>query len=309
MRDRLFAISQTGVSHLTADTRRPFAPCQDAYKIYEFSEDDILEYKGNLKGTIIAVADGHGNPIFHGSSEFGARLAVEAAVECMMDLVNEYEKTPDPIIFKCFPKTVVTVWRDWVIEHALNRFPEQDLKKRFKNTQAFTEYCQRILMDYGSTLLTVLVIPEKNLLVAAQIGDGDLLIMHHSEQEPNVHRLIRGNPDEEFGSNRTESMCMHDAEEKFQVLIMDGERDEEVKKQLKDFVLMAATDGISSGALSENHFLNDFCRVWMKAYMNSENETERKSVQNLMEDRMENEIRYYSPDDMTLVLFAVNDRD
>ena len=93
---------------------RCFSPCQDAYKIMNFSDSDILDYRGYLNGTILAVADGHGNPICHGSSEFGSRLAVEAAVECVMDLVKEYEKTLDANVFQYFPQMVVTIWRDRV---------------------------------------------------------------------------------------------------------------------------------------------------------------------------------------------------
>ena len=45
---------------------------------------------------------------------------------------------------------------------------------------------------------------------------------------------------------------MWDAEEKFQMLILDGSEDEEVQEQLDDYVLMLATDGISSAALSKS---------------------------------------------------------
>ncbi|MBQ6832901.1 MAG: protein phosphatase 2C domain-containing protein [Lachnospiraceae bacterium] len=307
-RSKIFAISQTGVSHLSADTSRCFSPCQDAYKIMNFSDSDILDYRGYLNGTILAVADGHGNPICHGSSEFGSRLAVEAAVECMMDLVKEYEKTLDANVFQYFPKMVVTIWRDWVMEHAKGRFPEQDLKRRFKNEQAYEAYEQRIFMDYGSTLLAAVAIPETQLLVAAQIGDGDLLFLCRSDKNGEVRRLIRGNPEQEFGSNRTDSLCMHDAEKKFQMLILDGSEDEAVREQLDDYVLMLATDGISSAALSDYHFLSDFCRPWMSGYMNVERKDERKRLEELFGQIMEKDMRFYSSDDMTVVLMAVNDR-
>lgn len=307
-RSKVFAISQTGVSHLSADTASRFSPCQDAYKIESFKDTDILYYRGYLNGTILAVADGHGNPIYHGSSEFGSRLAVEAATECMMDLVKEYEKTLDIQVFRCFPKMVVTIWRDWVLEHAKSRFPEKDLKRRFKNEQAYEAYVQRILMDYGTTLLTAVAIPEEHLLIVAQIGDGDMLIRYRSDAEDQVHRLILGNPEQEFGSNRTDSLCMRNAEEKFQMLILDGSEDEEVQEQLDDYVLMLATDGISSAALSDHHFLHDFCRPWMNGFMGVERNEERKRLEEYFEQFMEKEMRFYSGDDMTVVMMSVNDR-
>jgi len=307
-RNKVFAISQTGVSHLSADTASRFSPCQDAYRIVNFSDTDILDYRGYLNGTILAVADGHGNPIYHGSSEFGSRLAVEAATECMMDLVKEYEKTLDSGVFQYFPKMVVTIWRDWVLEHAKYRFPEKNLKRRFKNPQTYEAFEQRILMDYGSTLLAAVAIPETRLLVVAQIGDGDMIFLSRSKKDGEVCRLLRGNPDQEFGSNRTDSLCMQDAEAKFQMLILDGSEEDETRAKLDDYVLMLATDGISSAALSDDHFLSDFCRPWMRAYMGVEKKDERSRVEEYFEQFMEKEMRYYSSDDMTVVMMAVNDR-
>lgn len=307
-RNKVYAISQTGVSHLSADTANCFSPCQDAYRIVNFTDTDLLYYRGYLNGTILAVADGHGNPVYHGSSEFGSRLAVEAATECMMDLIKEYEKTLDVNVFRYFPKMVVTIWREWVLEHAKSRFPEKDLKKRFKSEQAYEAYERRILMDYGSTLLTAVAIPEEQLLIVAQIGDGDMLIRCRSDKDGEVRRLLRGNPDQEFGSNYTDSLCMGDAESKFRMLILDGDEDETVKDQLDDYVLMLATDGISSAAISDYHFLDAFCRPWMNAYMGVEKHDERKRIEEYFEQFMEKEMRYYSGDDMTVVMMAVNDR-
>ena len=90
MRDKLFVISQTGVGHLSADTSRSFSPCQDAYKIVDFPGVEVPDWDGSFSGTIIAVADGHGDPVYHGSSEFGSKLAVEAAVDCMLELLKGY---------------------------------------------------------------------------------------------------------------------------------------------------------------------------------------------------------------------------
>ena len=153
MRDKIFAISQTGVSHLSADTERCFSPCQDAYKIVDFPGEDAPGWNGKLHGTIIAVADGHGNPVYHGSSEFGSKLAVEAATECMLELVADYEEAKDAEVFEVFPKMVTTAWRMRVLEHAKGRFPEKDLRKCFSKEQAYEDYLERIYMDYGSTLL------------------------------------------------------------------------------------------------------------------------------------------------------------
>ena len=309
MQDKLFAISQTGVSHLSADTERSFSPCQDAYKVVEFPGKDIPDWKGTLCGTIIAVADGHGNPVCHGSSEFGSKLAVEAAVTCMLELISAYEKDGDVDQFEGFPKMVVTEWKTRVLNHAKGRFPEKDLRKRFSREGAYEEYLERIYMDYGSTLLVTVVIPERKLLIAAQIGDGDILMVYKAEPGEEIHRLVNGNPHREFGSNETESLCMFRADEKFQMTIFDGQQYLEDAEILKDFVLMVTTDGISSGAVSEYHYLDCYCRSRMRAYMNAACKSERLFVQEILENEIEKELCLYSSDDMTVVFMAVNDRD
>ena len=309
MQDKLFAISQTGVSHLLADTERYFSPCQDSYKIVDFPGEDIPDWNGSLHGTIIAVADGHGNPVYHGSSEFGSKLAVEAATECMLELVTDYEKTKDVEIFWGFPKMVTTAWRMRVLEHAKGRFPEKDLRKRFSKEQAYEDYLERIYMDYGSTLLVTVVLPEEKLLIAAQIGDGDILMMYHSDPKGEVHRLADENPRREFGSNVTDSLCMYRADERFQMEILDGKESSKDAEILEDFVLLVATDGISSGALSEMHYLDGYCKRRMENYMLAERQSGRHFMRRYIENEMEKEMRFYSTDDMTVVFMAVNDRD
>ena len=308
MRNKLFAVSQTGVSHLSADTNRIFSPCQDAYKILEFPSE-VIGWEGNLHGTIIAVADGHGNPIYHGSSEFGSKFAVKAATECMLELLSEYEKTNDVEVFSCFPRMVITAWKTLVLEHAKGRFPEKDLRKRFSKEHIYEDYLERIYMDYGSTLLVAVALPEEKLLITAQIGDGDILMMYRSDSEHEVHRLANANGEREFDSNVTDSLCMYRADRQFKMEILNGKESSEDAKILEDYVLLVTTDGISSGAFSEFHYLNDYCRWRMENYMFAEKNSERHFIQSFVEKEMEEKMCFYSTDDMTVVFMAVNDRD
>ena len=309
MRDKLFAMTKTGAAHLVADPDRSFSPCQDAFKVVDFPSADAPEWKGELNGTIIAVADGHGNPLYHGSSEFGSKLAVKAAVECMLELVAEYEESKDTEVFSMFPRLVVQSWKMKVLDHAKERFPETDLRKCFYREQEYEAYLERIYQDYGSTLLTVVVLPEEKLLVAAQIGDGDILMMYHSDSERKVHRLANDDLLREFGSNVTDSLCMEDADKKFQIQILNGKESRKDEQILEDFVLLVTTDGISSGAISEMHYLEDYCKSRMESYMHAERKASRHFIRRFIENELEKEMRYYSPDDMTIVFMAVNDRD
>ena len=309
MRDKLFVISQTGVGHLSADTSRSFSPCQDAYKIVDFPGVEVPDWDGSFSGTIIAVADGHGDPVYNGSSEFGSKLAVEAAVDCMLELLKGYEEDDDVGEFYEFPRMVVNEWRMRVLKHAKGRFPEKELRKRFSSEDTYENYMKRIYMDYGSTLLVTVVVPEKKLLIAAQIGDGDILMMYRADRKERVHRIVEGNSHRGFGSNLTDSLCMSHANEKFQMKILEGQEYPHDAKRLADFVLMVTTDGISKGALSEFHYLNDYCRSRMRAYMNAKNQAQRMFMQEYMEKEMETKMRDYSTDDMTVVFMAVNDRN
>ena len=72
---------------------------------------------------------------------------------------------------------------------------------------------------------------------------------------------------------------------------------------------MVASDGISAGALSEYHYLQEYCKKRMEYYMSAKNAAERRFMQEWIENEMEKEMCFYSTDDMTVVMMAVNDRD
>ena len=105
MKHHIFAVSQTGSGHLLTGPERSFAPCQDAYKVLSVPNQEYKAWNSQMECHILAVADGHGNPTRHGSSEFGSKFAVEAAVETMLQLAQAYEESSDPEVFCFFPET------------------------------------------------------------------------------------------------------------------------------------------------------------------------------------------------------------
>lgn len=308
MKHHIFAISQTGSGHLLTGPERSFAPCQDAYQVLSVPSAKVPAWTSAMECHMIAVADGHGNLTRHGSSEFGSRFAVEAAVDTMVQLAGDYEKCHDTEVFLQFPQRVTELWREKVLSHALTRFPEPDLRTRFRNEEEYQTYVQKIMNAYGTTLLTVVAIPEKKLLISAQIGDGDIVFLSKNAVPQEPVKLVYGNRRHVYGGNVTDSLCNPDALQRFEMSILDGNKDEEAAKWLEDYVLIAATDGISGAALSERKFMNDYCGPRLRAYMDAKNEEERTWVRERMEDEMRKEMTYYSMDDMTCVMMAVNDR-
>lgn len=305
MKHHIFAISQTGSGHLLTGPERSFAPCQDAYKVLSVPGREYAAWDSPMECHILAVADGHGNPTRHGSSEYGSKFAVEAAVEIMLQLAKAYEENNDPEVFCLFPERVTGLWQEKVLAHAKTRFPEQDLRKRFAKEADYLAYENKILTSYGTTLLTVTAIPAKKLLVSAQIGDGEIVFLAKSSDNPYPVKLVRGNKRHVYGGNVTDSLCNIDAVRNFELSILDGRADEEARTWLDEYVVMAATDGISGSALSERKFIEEYCAPRMQAYLEAEDDNARNWVRESIESEMRDDMARYSMDDMTIVMLNV----
>lgn len=182
-----FACSRTGASHVRSGT-----PCQDAYALWS----------GALSGQeclIAAVADGHGDNR-HDQSEFGAFLAVRAAVDELLSLQTHFGS--DGLFshlistFKeDFPRRLGRRWREAVIADALSRGLKDSVE---------TQDQQPLFVRYGTTLLAALVLRNKVLL--GQIGDGSILFL---ESDSSVScPLAREEPD--LG-NEVDSLCSTEA--------------------------------------------------------------------------------------------------
>jgi serine/threonine protein phosphatase PrpC len=146
---------RTGAAHLRAGK-----PCQDAFAIRLGSAE--------APGLAVAVADGHGDER-HDLSQFGAELAVAAAVE---ELLTIHSHSGRPVAsgslknsFRTdFPRRVHRRWRELVLDHG---------RRRLSMAGEVVE--ERIFSRYGSTLLAALVTDDAYLL--GQIGDGEILLV------------------------------------------------------------------------------------------------------------------------------------
>lgn len=159
--------------------RRQKKPCQD-----DFRYDD-----SHARVHLLALADGHGSEK-SSKSEFGAELAVRRAVEHLREFALGTEGQPLDAIRRYaedeLPRRLVKGW----IESVKMREPDRtDVPK--------------LLLEYGATLLAVMVTPH--YLLYLQLGDGDILRV---SPDHTVSRPIPKNP--RLFANETTSLSMID---------------------------------------------------------------------------------------------------
>lgn len=155
MKIKVLHCSVKGASH-----ERSGLPCQDS----------SCSYSGETY-TIIAVADGHGDPR-HDLSDIGANLAVHSATNILKELADNVATQTDVSLSKMlrddFPRLAVRRWREAVRDDFRNRavpskagvVPEENITPFYR---------------YGSTLIAAIVTDTQ--VIYAQIGDGDIVLL------------------------------------------------------------------------------------------------------------------------------------
>ncbi|MFD8597319.1 protein phosphatase 2C domain-containing protein [Kitasatospora sp. NPDC059646] len=176
------------------------ARCQDRTAAEELPGPD-----GDLAGVLLAVADGHGSAA-HGRSHLGA----EFAVAVFLRLARRFAaaalsgRVPLPALRaeaqQRLPWNLVREWEDRCAAHLraepLEGFPEPPPGPLRDRSQ---------LVPYGTTLLGAALLP--GLLVAWQLGDGDLALVDRSSGAV-LLPLAPAAP--ELG-DETDSLCSKDA--------------------------------------------------------------------------------------------------
>lgn len=169
---------------ITAETvigsahRRQNKPCQDDF-----------HYDVRPSSRCLVVADGHGSAKSP-KSELGAQFAARKSIAQLQEFADGVSGKPFDVIKKYaeedLPRRLVKGWIDTV----QSREPERD-------------DLRTLLLEYGSTLLSVLV--TSRYILYLQLGDGDILRV-----APNgtVTRPIPNNP--RLFANETTSLSMVD---------------------------------------------------------------------------------------------------
>lgn len=176
---------------------------------------------------IAAVSDGHGAAP-HYRSDTGSRLAVDAAITAL-DWFFDDPQTDT--VTQTLPREIVAAWRAGVGQHLSAHPPPPG-----DGADALT--------PYGATLLVVGA--TETLLLACQIGDGDILLGWPDG------RLTRPLPDDEgLVGEQTYSLCLPEAERFARIHLMRrGPGD-----AWPDFAMLS-TDGVSKSFADHAAFMS-----------------------------------------------------
>lgn len=203
-RYKSFASSTIGADHI-----RRNVCCQDAVGKYE---DDRM--------SIVAIADGHGSPQYF-RSESGAKYAVDAAIECVKNFVDNVSIDEDnsaesilthpknrDIVMKDLQKSILVAWHKSIEQdYQENPFTDdevKDLPDKYKERYASGAFESA----YGATIIVAVVTSE--FWLALQIGDGHCVIVNNEEK---VYHPVP--EDIECYDNITTSICQKTAQDSF----------------------------------------------------------------------------------------------
>jgi serine/threonine protein phosphatase PrpC len=214
------------------------------------NQDAILWYPESGEGPplILAVSDGHGSAKCF-RSHIGARLATEAAVRMLRDLLAGQPDPPNLSAIKRtaeerLPRELVRWWREAVDAHLeqtpLSQEELETLEKR-RDAKARRAVEDNPVLAYGATILSALVTDAAILYL--QLGDGDILVTLDNGE------VMRPLPqDARLFANETTSLCMDEAwhEVRFRFQALYG--------PLPALILLA-TDGYANSFVNEAAFL------------------------------------------------------
>ena len=258
----------TGASVRGANHKRNNLPNQDAIK--------WQEKNGNL---VLAISDGHGSSK-HFRSDVGANLAVEAAVEIMLEEIEVDDLTDNMLsqvkarVKNKLPQRVINCWQDKVKKHyqenlfSLDREAQARLEKiaAEKGSNNRKKIENNYIKAYGATLLVVLI--TKRFSLYFKLGDGDIVIFSKQGKQ----RLFT--TCEKLGP-ATDSLCMSSASNKTKISVIpfseqvplcillstDGyinsfRDDSDYLKVVDDIVELIAQQGLE--------YINDNLEQWLK---------------------------------------------
>mgnify|MGYP006277009985 CR=1 FL=1 len=203
----------TGASVRGANHKRNNLPNQDAIKWRE--ENDNL---------VLAISDGHGS-LKHFRSDVGSRLAVEAAIEVILQEVDVDNLTTGMLsqikdrVKDKLPQRIINCWADKVKKHyqdnlfSLDRIAQTKLEKikEKKGISTRKKIENNYIKAYGATLLVVLI--TKRFSLYFKLGDGDVVIFSKSGKQ----RLFTNQ--EKLGP-ATDSLCMSSAKTKAKISVI-----------------------------------------------------------------------------------------
>ena len=222
------ASSVIGASH-----KRTGTPNQDAGR---------AEVIAGGAGCVMAVADGHGDPL-HARSDKGSKFAVAVAIETLGEWIRRQANAPEKqaqLAAAELPDQLLGAWRGEVARH-LQANPLGNAEAELLRDAATPTALDGVLL-YGSTLLAAASC--ERFAIYLQIGDGDILTVS-GDQPP--QRPISGRAG--LAINLTESLCQPHASSRFKQKVEFF-----ANKGRPDLILLA-TDGYANSFVDDDEFL------------------------------------------------------
>jgi hypothetical protein len=204
-----FSATETGYNHIRINK-----VCEDASDFYD-----------DEKMHICVVADGHGSDNYP-RTEFGSKIAVDAAIKNVIEFVNTAEKSQ--VIndaennferMNQLAKSILCSWYESVEEdYSKKPFTEKELEKvsdKYKNRYLSENIEERkVEKAYGCTLIIYVITDDYSF--GMQIGDGKCVLIDENGQ------FLEPIPwDDDCQLNVTTSICDDDAIDEFRFYISD----------------------------------------------------------------------------------------
>lgn len=253
-----------GASHV-----RENKACQDAYACWNGTIESNPVF-------IMAMADGHGAAEYD-LSEYGAEIAVDAAIEELKSIYRRFSNTKNELLNNIktyFPDRVVRRWKEEVL---------MDVEKR--DAEYFNKDKSSILKRYGTTLQIALICPEGVFI--GKLGDGDLLIV---QNENTVEVPIEIS--DKLIANVTHSMISSNAAKLWQIKTCSLEN---------ITLIMMSTDGLSNSFQDDRQF-----HIFAKSIYKNILKYGADKITDQLPEWLEGATKNGSGDDITLMLALVD---
>jgi hypothetical protein len=211
------------------------------------ANQDAWQWSRQGNHLVLAVSDGHGGSS-HFRSQTGARLAVETAVDVILEEADVKQLTSDVVgleenIQDKLPQRIVSEWKTRVDEDYKERsFTKEELEtlEEKQGQEASKKLKENHYRAYGATLLAVLLTEEFALYL--QLGDGSLVAVTEEQEVDRIFPVGEG----QLG-NETHSLCMENCEAYFKLQLTDLAAE-------GPKLLLATTDGYENSFRREADF-------------------------------------------------------
>lgn len=186
---------------------------------------DTSGYYSNSDYTLVVVSDGHGSDECY-MSDIGSRIGVQTAMDIICREMNSCSfinrlKNDSEKVLTSIGKTIVSVWKNNVVEYDINNIPDDNL----------ISDKHEIIKKYGATL--VVGILTSDCCFGFQVGDGDIFGIDRNGYVYN-DMIVK---DPRCKNNFTSSLSDYDAEGRIRHFFLRTN----VPK-----CLIVSTDGLSS---------------------------------------------------------------